>query len=151
MNLFHINFSSLISMNLIICHFSVCANRFWLVDIWRFEVPSLIDLIRRVWCLRVVFRILRISFSHSQLMTHLTDQRLVLASISGIVLFFVVVLQIWTNVWNYLWIFHTCGTFQMITAPSALPETMNFPHGLKRHVTILAACATPAHTCIAVW
>lgn len=40
----------------------------------------------------------------------------------------------------------TGGTFQMITAPSALPETMYLPHGLNRQVTILAACATPAHT-----
>lgn len=34
----------------------------------------------------------------------------------------------------------------MITAPSALPETMNLPQGLNRQQTMLAECAIPAHT-----
>lgn len=40
----------------------------------------------------------------------------------------------------------TNGTFQITTAPSALPVTINLPHGLNLQETILAACATPVQS-----
>lgn len=69
--------------SLLICDFLECYYLLWLVDIQRFANLFSIDLIQRVWYLLAVFRILKISFLHSQSMKHSMDQHWALANISS--------------------------------------------------------------------
>lgn len=45
----------------------------------------------------------------------------------------------------------TSGTAHIKTAPSALPVTMNFPHGLYAQETITPACPYPIDTGMPFW